>query len=426
MIVLAALLVVRDAGADQLVAGDALRIYYDSTGTMADQDAGAGLQVLHDGGWVDWVYPGSAWLLLAFSYRLGGEEVTQQVDSTSASATCAVSGEGDVSTADTRGSTYTYAPAGVELVQAQTWAADGTQVRVNYHVTVGAAAIERLALYFEVDPNPDAGDGILATWNDTVDTDGDGLDDLVVSASPARGYALGLGACDPSAQRVGHHAEWTADVSASPALFDGEASEADAAMGIQALTVGTLAPTEERDVTFALLEAPTVADLEAAWATSELCAACDGDADGHDREGCGGDDCDDESSTTFPGAADAWYDGVDADCSGGSDFDQDGDGFDAFAGGGDDCDDQDPAVNPGAVEVSGDGVDSDCDGDDPAVADSGTPDPGHDTGSPSTGGCGCAARAAGGELGVALGVALLVARRRPPVGSAPPPGLTPR
>jgi len=52
-------------------------------------------------------------------------------------------------------------------------------------------------------------------------------------------------------------------------------------------------------------------------------------------------DCDDGEATSFPGAADTWYDGVDADCSG-SDFDQDGDGVDAIEGGGEDCDDLDP------------------------------------------------------------------------------------
>ena len=37
-------------------------------------------------------------------------------------------------------------------------------------------------------------------------------------------------------------------------------------------------------------------------------------------------DCDPADSAVYPGATEVWYDGVDADCSGGSDFDQDGDG----------------------------------------------------------------------------------------------------
>ncbi len=74
------------------------------------------------------------------------------------------------------------------------------------------------------------------------------------------------------------------------------------------------------------------------------------------------DDCDDTDASVFPGAADAWYDGVDSNCDGASDYDQDGDGQNAVAGGGVDCDDTDAAVNRNAVEVCDNGIDNDCDG----------------------------------------------------------------
>ena len=45
--------------------------------------------------------------------------------------------------------------------------------------------------------------------------------------------------------------------------------------------------------------------------------------------------------SVYPGAADTWYDGVDADCAGGSDFDQDGDGYDLE----NDTDDTDASVH---------------------------------------------------------------------------------
>ena len=67
----------------------------------------------------------------------------------------------------------------------------------------------------------------------------------------------------------------------------------------------------------------------------------------------------------YPGATETWYDGIDADCAGDSDFDADRDGHDwDGATGGDDCDDGDASVHPGASETGGDGVDSDCDGED--------------------------------------------------------------
>lgn len=82
-----------------------------------------------------------------------------------------------------------------------------------------------------------------------------------------------------------------------------------------------------------------------------------------------------------PGAVDAPYDGIDADCAGDNDFDADGDGFvpsawvDAFedylddwgyalAAAPGDCADADATRHPGALEALGDGVDQDCDGHD--------------------------------------------------------------
>jgi hypothetical protein len=80
-------------------------------------------------------------------------------------------------------------------------------------------------------------------------------------------------------------------------------------------------------------------------------------------------DCDDGDPMRHPGMEEVWYDGVDADCSDTSDFDQDLDGFEHIDHGGLDCDDSDFFVNPTAADSWYDGVDSDCGGEDDYDAD---------------------------------------------------------
>ena len=92
---------------------------------------------------------------------------------------------------------------------------------------------------------------------------------------------------------------------------------------------------------------------------------CDGsveyaDADGDGYPAC--EDCNDADAAVNPGATETWYDGVDADCDGASDYDADVDGYDSADYDGDDCDDADDTINPGADDAWYDGVDSDCDG----------------------------------------------------------------
>lgn len=93
-----------------------------------------------------------------------------------------------------------------------------------------------------------------------------------------------------------------------------------------------------------------------------------GDADAP-YEDCGtpagyvgtGTDCDDTDDTVHPGAAEGWYDGVDGDCAGGSDYDADTDGEESSAYGGVDCDDADATTNTLGVEACN-ASDDDCDG----------------------------------------------------------------
>ncbi len=60
-------------------------------------------------------------------------------------------------------------------------------------------------------------------------------------------------------------------------------------------------------------------------------------------------DCDDSGTgaDVHPGATDTWYDGIDSDCDGASDYDADGDGFDSEDYNGTDCHDANSAVQTG-------------------------------------------------------------------------------
>ena len=79
-------------------------------------------------------------------------------------------------------------------------------------------------------------------------------------------------------------------------------------------------------------------------------------------------DCDDSDVNIYPGASEAFDDGVENDCDGNIDEgcvtcgDDDLDGFDDAACGGTDCDDTNRDIYPGASEVCDDGVDNNCDG----------------------------------------------------------------
>jgi hypothetical protein len=82
--------------------------------------------------------------------------------------------------------------------------------------------------------------------------------------------------------------------------------------------------------------------------------ACQAPADHAPEPG----DCDDGDPNVYPGAPEAFHDGIDQDCDGLDPTDVDGDGSPWPA----DCDDFDPAVHPGQPERCQNGLDDDCNG----------------------------------------------------------------
>jgi MYXO-CTERM domain-containing protein len=144
----------------------------------------------------------------------------------------------------------------------------------------------------------------------------------------------------------------------------------------------------------------------------EICNGIDDDCDGVFAEGGEDDldgdlfpaceDCDDDDPEIFPGA-DELCDAIDNDCDGEADEnivrDGDSDGHLKESCGGDDCDDSNSGVHPGAFEDCADGLDNNCDG----LADE--DDPECDFG---PGGCDCSNSLAGGDARSGLAGLLLL------------------
>src|SRR3989344_18274 len=95
------------------------------------------------------------------------------------------------------------------------------------------------------------------------------------------------------------------------------------------------------------------------YPTDNICIVSDIDNDGVLSLSCGGNDCNDESSATYPGAKEL-CDNVDNNCDGVVDegYDEDGDGVTSCNL---DCNDKNPSSYPGNTEICN-GVDDNCDG----------------------------------------------------------------
>jgi len=237
----------------------------------------------------------------------------------------------------------------------------------------------------------DAGSDDAVNWYG--DSDGDGYgdaSDVELSCSRPSGYVLDDTDCDDSDAAVNPAATETCDGVDNDC--DGTVDEDDASDastwyadsdgdGFGDATIATIAcdqpsgyVADANDCDDAT--ATTNPDAEEVWYDG-VDADCDGwsdydaDYDGFDNrdELEDGEDCDDTDAEINPDAEEVWYDGVDADCDDWSDYDQDFDGYDSESYGGDDCDDADEATYPGAPDDPYDGVINDCDDADEYDAD---------------------------------------------------------
>lgn len=252
----------------------------------------------------------------------------------------------------------------------EAWLADGSVLLAHIFVeNTDSRPLEDLRFLYAVDPDPDH-PSTTNTLNAVADLRGGGQPDTALSTGPDSGYTLAFTACDPANTQVGHYPGWGGPGGPIDVAFlDRDGAAFDDAMAIRITSDAPLSPGDTTVMSFLVGVGDSVDDaLDTVDDALDLCTRCDADGDGWLSTACGGEDCDDNDPAIFPGAEEVWYDGVDQNCDGWSDFDQDRDGFDssdheqADGSVGTDCDDLDPAINPDADEIWYDDVDQDCDG----------------------------------------------------------------
>jgi MYXO-CTERM domain-containing protein len=376
LVPLLALLGARPAVGAELVAGDLVQIYYNDDGTWNDTGAAAGFQAFIVGAWVEFSYWGYPWQRFAVEYQIGDE--SYEAWSGSGSGTnLLLTDERDDSTLTHAIATHVFEDDQVIITKVERWALDESLVVVSFGVTNKTdQEITNLRLLYAVDPDQDSASyGIYTTKNNVQNTGGGTASDYAESVGASSGVTLSFGACDEDNSALGHYAGWSnSDTDADTTLTDEAAATTDDAMALRWTSPDSLPALGSLGTSFLILASETEVGAEDLYTGGQdQCGTCDEDGDGHGGATCGGDDCDDAEPAVYPGAADAWYDGVDSDCAGDDDDDQDGDGDPAAEHGGGDCDDLDPAVASTAEEVWYDGIDQDCDGNDDDQDGDGTP-----------------------------------------------------
>ncbi len=317
------------ARAEEFIEGSKIRVYYNDQGTWntavdgTDPVEYVGLEANpDDNAWVDFTGSGTPWQYILVSYVKGGEREYWYGSYTEESSTWDLLTTSDESTPDDNIIRHRISAGDLLVTKTETWDVDGAVIAIDLGLqNVGTSTLEDLVINFAVDPDQDYDISTLPedgrTTNDSVDLiNEDGENDFVQSVGPFSGFTIGLGVCDTSKQEIGSAGRNPDLTEVYDDLSDMDGSTSDLVLNWRHQESSLAADDEVHGRLLVVVGSTESVAQDLYEVNVPYCATCDADEDGHDSLACGGDDCDDEDSSAYTGAAETFGDGVDNDCDG--------------------------------------------------------------------------------------------------------------
>ncbi len=196
-----ALLLSTSGFASQTLTGRVLEINYNSYGLWNDYGGTSegALTNFSGTGWTDWSYPGTPWQQLTIAWTQDGS--AEEYDGSYYYGDWTVTREEDLSDSSSMVSVYEWSAGDLDFVKTESWGIRGSTVLIDVEISNrGSADAENIRFSFGVDPDQDYGSGTYETYIDSLDLDGDLVNDFVQAVGFYSGWTIGFGACDPEAQ----------------------------------------------------------------------------------------------------------------------------------------------------------------------------------------------------------------------------------